>query len=342
MSKEVVLTGLRTNAEYHIGNYLGAILPMVNMHKSHIDEYQINLFAPDLHSFTTEIDYHNLYAQTMANLKVFVAAGMPIDHDNFYMYRQSFIPAHSEMTLILNNFTYFGELSRMTQFKDKQIEKLQVTAGLFDYPVLMAADILLYHAKWVPVGEDQRQHLELARDLSIRMNNKFGTLFEVPETWDRQLKFAGRSEGVRIRSLRNPDKKMSKSIQDPAGTILLSDSPDQAIKKIKQATTDNLGKIKWDWKNQPGITNLLQIYEILGSIPHQEVLSKWEEHTSYGDLKNAVSHQVEEFLTKLQSAIDNVSDEVINRKLLSCETQMSSVANQTLLSVQKVVGLRQK
>lgn len=151
--KPVILTGLRTNAEYHLGNYLGAILPMVEVHKKHLGEYQINMFAPDLHSFTTEVEHDKLYQQTHDNLKVFIAAGMPVESEDFFMYRQSAISAHSELTVILNNFAYFGELNRMTQFKDKSEDQRskEITAGLFDYPVLMAADILLYGAKYVPV-----------------------------------------------------------------------------------------------------------------------------------------------------------------------------------------------
>jgi tryptophanyl-tRNA synthetase len=172
MNKEVILTGLRANGEFHLGNYLGAILPMVNLQQKHANDYQLNMFVPDLHSFTTLIDHSTLYDQTIQNLKMFLAAGLDINQPNTYIYRQSYIPAHSELTWILDCFSYFGELSRMTQFKDKSEGKDNVSVGLFNYPVLMAADILLYNAKWIPVGEDQRQHVEFARDLSMRINNK--------------------------------------------------------------------------------------------------------------------------------------------------------------------------
>src|SRR5450432_2854973 len=181
MSKEVILTGLRSNAEFHIGNYLGAILSVVELQKKHADQYQINMFIPDLHSFTTPIEHANLYEQSLKNLKVFVAAGLDIDNPDTFIYRQSYIPAHSELTWILDCFTGFGELSRMTEFKDKSGRQENVSVGLFNYPVLMAADILLYGAKWVPVGEDQRQHVEFTRNLAVRMNNKFGELFVLPE-----------------------------------------------------------------------------------------------------------------------------------------------------------------
>src|SRR5581483_5282716 len=199
MAKEVILTGIRANNDLHIGNYFGALLPMVDMAKNRSGEYQINLFVPDLHSFTTPIDHSKLQEQIMHNLKIFVAAGLPLDNPDIHIYRQSYIPAHSELTWILDCFTGFGQMARMTQFKDKSMrlanEALQeagallvktnpgnasveeidgsVSVGLFNYPVLMAADILLYGAKYVPVGEDQRQHIELTRDLAVRINNKF-------------------------------------------------------------------------------------------------------------------------------------------------------------------------
>ena len=341
MSKQVILTGLRTNAEYHLGNYLGALLPMVELQKAHLGEYQVNLFAPDLHSFTGDIDHSKLFAQTMQNLRVFVAAGMPIDNPDFYMYRQSFIPAHSELTVILNNFAYFGELSRMTQFKDKSELSDSITAGLFDYPVLMASDILLYGAKYVPVGDDQKQHLELARGLGIRLNNKFGAdIFTVPEEWKKQLEFSKRLEGVRIRSLRNPTAKMSKSVEDPSGTIQLSDTPEEASKKIKTAETDSVGLINWDWDNQPGITNLLQIYQLLSGKTQQEVKDQWTGNDRYGDLKGATAEVVAAFLTDFQSSLASVDESALMAKLESSEKAMNEMANETLLRVQKAVGLR--
>src|SRR3990167_8826845 len=233
MRKEVILTGLRSNDEFHLGNYLGGILPIVQQQKKHAGKYQLNMFIPDLHSFTTPIDHGKLYEQTHQNLKIFVAAGLDIEQHDTFIYRQSYIPAHSELTWILDCFTGFGEMSRMTEFKDKSqtVGDDRITLGLFNYPVLMAADILLYGAKWVPVGDDQRQHVEFARDIAIRMNNKFGELFVLPADNKRQLKFSGREEPVRIRSLRNPKKKMSKSVEDPAGTIMLSDKPETAAEK---------------------------------------------------------------------------------------------------------------
>lgn len=340
MSKPVILTGLRTNAEYHLGNYLGAILPMVQLQREHAGAYQVNMFAPDLHSFTTEVDHGTLYAQTMKNIAVFVAAGMPIDNKDFYLYRQSYIAAHSELTVILNNFAYFGELSRMTQFKDKSDGKTNVSAGLFDYPVLMAADILLYGATYVPVGDDQKQHLELTRDIAIRLNNKFGDIFTVPQDWKHQLEFSKRLEGARIRSLRNPTQKMSKSVTDPSGTILLTDTPDAAAKKVKSAETDSVGKINWDWENQPGITNLLQIYKLLSGKNHNDVTTEWQGKERYGDLKAAVAERVEAFLTEFQANLAKVDQKSLEAKLALSEVEMAVQANATLVKVQKAVGLR--
>jgi tryptophanyl-tRNA synthetase len=340
MSKEVILTGLRSNSEFHLGNYLGGILPMVEMQGKHAGQYQLNMFIPDLHSFTTPIDHGKLYEQTLRNLKVFVAAGLNIDDADTFIYRQSYIPAHSEMTWILDCFAYHGELSRMTEFKDKSNNQENVSVGLFNYPVLMAADILLYGAKWVPVGEDQRQHLELTRDLAMRLNNKFGELFIVPEDWNKQLEFTGLDKGVRVRSLRNPEKKMSKSVEDPAGTIMLSDSPEEAAKKVMSATTDSTGAINYDWEKQPGITNLLQILNLLSNSEQEETNARWQGKSSYGELKEEVAKTVENFLKDFQAKLEQVNQDNLTAKLESDESKMSQVANATLLKVQKAVGLR--
>ncbi|MEI6237343.1 MAG: tryptophan--tRNA ligase, partial [Candidatus Saccharibacteria bacterium] len=176
MAKEIVLTGLRANDELTLGNYLGGMLPIIRFANSNAGDYQINMFLPDLHTITVEVDYSNLQNQIMHCLKQYVAAGLDISHTNIYIYRQSYIRAHSELAWLLECFTGFGEANRMVEFKDKakQIGADRVSAGLFNYPMLMAADILLYGAKWVPVGDDQRQHLELTRTLAERLNSKFG------------------------------------------------------------------------------------------------------------------------------------------------------------------------
>lgn len=341
MSKEVILTGIRSNEEPTLGNYLGAFVPMVQLQQHYAGHYQLNMFVPDLHSFTTPIDHTTLYENTLTNLKYFIAAGLDITDEHTFLYRQSFIPAHSELTWILDCFTGFGEMSRMTQFKEKSADNNNnVTVGLFNYPVLMAADILLYNARWVPVGEDQFQHLEITRDIALRMNHKFGELFTVPEPTAKQTAFIQRDTGLRIRSLTNPEKKMSKSSNDQKSKINLADTPAQARKKIMAATTDSLGVINFDWQRQPGITNLLQLLAILTNRPQAEVNAEWVGQTQYGPLKRAVAEAVTTFLTDFQTRLADISDETLLATLERSERAMNEVASITLLRVQKAVGLR--
>lgn len=340
MSKEVILTGIRSNEEPTLGNYLGAFVPMVQLQQHYAGHYQLNMFVPDLHSFTTPIDHKTLYENTLTNLKYFIAAGLDITDEHTFLYRQSFIPAHSELTWILDCFTGFGEMSRMTQFKEKSADNNNVTVGLFNYPVLMAADILLYNARWVPVGEDQFQHLEITRDIALRMNHKFGELFTVPEPTAKQTAFIQRDTGLRIRSLTNPEKKMSKSSTDQKSKINLADTPAQARKKIMAATTDSLGVINFDWQRQPGITNLLQLLAILTNRPQAEVNTEWVGQTQYGPLKRAVAEAVATFLADFQTRLADISDETLLATLERSERAMNEVANTTLLRVQKAVGLR--
>lgn len=342
MSKKIILTGLRANSEFHIGNYLGAILPMVDMQKKHAGQYQINMFIPDLHSFTTPIDHTKLYPQVIKSLRTFVAAGLDITDADTHIYRQSFVPAHSELAWILDCFTHFGEASRMIEFKDKSAKfgSETVSMGQFNYPVLMAADILLYGATYVPLGDDQKQHLELTRDLAIRLNNKFEReLFVVPVPWAKQLEFTDRTS-IRIMSLRNPEKKMSKSVDDPNGTIMMDDTPEAAAKKIMTAETDSIGVINYDVDNQPGITNLLQIYQLISGKTEQEVSERWVGKTSYGDFKTAVAKIVQDFLADFQKNLAKIDEQQIMDKLLQSEYSMNKVANKTLAKVQKAVGLR--
>lgn len=345
MSKTVILTGLRANNRLHIGNYFGAILPIVDMAKKQSEVFQINLFVPDLHSFTTPIDHETLYEQTLANIKLFIAAGLPIDKPNVYIYRQSYISAHSELAWILDCFTSVGQMNRMTQFKDKS-EKLGsktdqvVSMGLLNYPVLMAADILLYGASYIPVGDDQSQHLEFTRDIAERINSKFGQIFVVPKSVKEQHKFFSHDQGLRIKSLVDPTKKMSKSDDQDKSCIFLEDNPLEAKQKIMSATTDSIGKINYDPIKQPGITNLLQIMSLLTNTPQKEVNSKWQGQESYGDLKKAVANATEAFLRDFQDKLSNVNNKVIEDHLRTSEQTMTTQANETLGKVQKAVGLR--
>ena len=341
MAKQTILTGIRSNEEPTIANYLGAFLPMVEMQRKYAGEYQINMFVPDLHSFTTPIDHGALYANTLHNLKYFIAAGLDINNSDTFIYRQSYIPAHSELTWILDCFTYVGEMQRMTQFKEKSAEHhASVTMGLMNYPVLMAADVLLYNAKYVPVGEDQFQHLEIMRDIAMRFNNKFGEVFVVPEDTKAQTSFMRRDNGLRIRSLTDPSKKMSKSSDDEKSKILLSDAPDAAVKKIMSATTDSLSSIHFDWENQPGITSLLQILALLTGREQAEVNAEWEGKERYGDFKKEVAGAVHDFLTDFQEKYQAISDEALLETLERSETAMRPIAEATLLRAQEAVGLR--
>lgn len=337
MSKSVILTGLRANNDLHIGNYLGALLPLVDMAKNKAGEYQVNLFVPDLHSFTTPIDHATFQAAITQNLRVFVAAGLPLDHPDVYLYRQSYVPAHSELAWILECFTGFGELSRMTEFKDKsaRLGADHIGAGQFNYPPLMAADILLYGASYVPVGDDQRQNLEYTRDIAERLNKRFGELFVLPKPVKEQHEFFGKDQGLRIKDLADPSKKMSKSNESGKGIIFMTDTADEARQKIMAATTDSLGKVTDDKNQQPGITNLLEMLELLGG--HQEEFIGQEQ---YGPLKEAVADIVGAFLQDFQAKLAQVDDQAIQAKLTESEEQMNEQANATLSKVQKAIGLR--
>lgn len=382
MTKPVILTGIRANNDLTIGNYFGAILPIIDMAKKRSDEYQINMFIPDLHSFTTPIDHSLLNDQIFHNARVFAAAGLPLDNDSICLYRQSYIPAHSEMTVILNNFTQFGSLSRMTQFKEKSHQKRlerqirgmlepiaqasapyllrptqaheiiraiqdmnefqETSVGLFDYPVLMASDILLYNAKYVPVGDDQTQHLEFTRDVAERMNSKFGDIFTIPEAVKAQHEFFSKDQGLRIMDLITPTKKMSKSDESDRGVIFLSDDPATAAKKVMGATTDDKAEIHFDRANQPGISNLLEILSLFQGSTLESVVEKYEGQTKYGEFKTVVADEVEKFLTDFQEKLKNVDNEAVMAKLVQSERDMTTVANATLLRAQQAVGLRPK
>lgn len=342
MAKPVILTGLRANNDLHIGNYFGGLLPIIDMAKNHSDEYDVNLFIPDLHSFTTPINHDELFDTIISNARIYAAAGLPLDDDAIHIYRQSYIPAHSEMTWILDCFTGMGEMGRMTQYKDKsaKLGDDQITVGLFNYPVLMASDILLYNASYVPVGDDQSQHLEFTRDIATRMNNRFGELFTVPESVADQHKFFGRDQGLRIKDLADPSKKMSKSDETGKGVIFLTDTPEAARKKIMSATTDNIGTINYDKENQPGISNLIDILALLRGRTPQEVAAKYKGLELYGNFKKVVADEVVEFLTEFQTRLANVDDSALIAKIESSERTMRVHANETLLRAQKAVGLR--
>ena len=335
---KTILEGIRVNGELTLGNYLGSLLPMVRLANQYSKDYNVNIFVPDLHTIISEVD-GNIAENTIRSLKYYLAAGLELN-DNIHIYRQSHIPAHSELCWILDCTASMGELNRMTQYKEKGEGKESVNVGIFNYPVLMAADILLYSASYVPVGEDQFQHLELTRNLAIRFNNKYGETFVVPEKTSDQAKFMGVENGIRIRDLLNPEKKMSKSTAAENSKIMLSDDPEKAAKKIMSATTDSLGKIRFDMFNQPGISNLMVIDSLLTNVPLQDVISTWTGETHYGDFKQKVATDVKNFLTEFQTNLNNISDEVVLEALAKGEEYASNVANKKLTEVQQAIGLR--
>ena len=385
MSKPVILTGLRANNDLTIGNYFGAMLPIIEMANQKASDYQINMFVPDLHSFTTPINHDELQEQIMRNAWLFAAAGLPLDHGDILLYRQSYVPAHSELTWILDCFTDWGEMNRMTQFKDKTnrrsakeiamlaIEELRnemgeqywdnknieeainsrinilneegkatATVGLFNYPVLMAADMILYNTKYVPVGDDQTQHLEFARDIAEHMNNKFGALFELPEPVNKQHQFFGKGQGLRIMDFVDPSKKMSKSDDSGKGVIFLTDKPEDAHKKVMSATTDDKASVNYNPIEQPGISNLLQILALLRGHPLDDVEAAYKGNERYGDFKRIVADEVAAFLTDFQSKLASVNDDDIVAAFERSEQVANMQANATLLKVQRAVGLRPK
>lgn len=343
MSLPVVLTGLRANTELQLGNYFGALLPTADIAQRKSSEYQVYIFIPDLHSFTTPIDHSVLQENIQKNLRIFVAAGIPLTNDNVHIYRQSYVPAHSELAWILNCFVGVGELSRMTQFKDKSLELTneRVSAGLFDYPVLMAADILLYDAVYVPVGEDQTQHLEFTRDVASRMNNKFNDeLFTIPYEVKKQHHFFGKEQGLRIKDLVDPTKKMSKSAGNNKGVIFLMDKPEDAHNKIMSATTDSKNIIQYDPTEQPGISNLLLISSLITETPIEQLVNRYKDFNGYSAFKSEIAIQVKDFLAELQAKYNSVDRKALADKLISSESKLNTIANSKLHKVQKAVGLR--
>ena len=335
---KTILTGIRANSELHLGHYLGVILPMTRLVNKYSEDYNFNIFVPDLHSIISEID-GDLRHNILRTIKYYIAAGLVLNK-NVHIYRQSYVPAHSELCWILNCVATMGEASRMTQYKEKSEGRESCNVGIFDYPILMAADILLYSAQYVPIGEDQFQHIELTRNLATRFNHKFGEILTVPARTSEQVKFMGVSDGIRIRDLLNPEKKMSKSTKAENSKIMLDDEPAKAAKKIMSATTDSLGKVKFDMFNQPGISNLLQIEALVNDRPLQDVISDWAGETRYGELKKQVASSVSTMLANFQAKLSDINDDDIYALFETGEVYANEVANKKLLEVQRAVGLR--
>ena len=335
---KTILTGIRSNSVLTLGNYLGALLPMVRLANEHSNDSNVNIFVPDLHSIISDVD-GDLRENTIRTLKYYLAAGLEIN-ENVHIYRQSYVPAHSELCWILDCVATMGETSRMIQFKEKSKGQESCNVGIFNYPILMAADILLYDAEYIPLGEDQFQHIELARNIAIRFNNRFGEIFTIPASTAEQVKFMEVDNAIRIRDLLNPEKKMSKSTIAEGSKIMLDDDPSRAAKKIMSATTDSLGKVKFDMFNQPGISNLLQIEALVTNTPLQDVIATWNGETRYGELKTKVASSVSEMLTVFQSKMAGISDGDVYDLLAAGEKYANDVANKKLLEVQKAFHLR--
>lgn len=305
-NKKRLISGLQPSGELTIGNYCGGFKQFLEYQK----EFDTFLFVPDMHTITVpQKDAELIRERTRRFVALYLACGL--DKDNCTFFIQSEVPAHNQLAWILECNTYMGELSRMTQFKDKSASQKNIGCGLFTYPTLMAADILLYDADVVPVGADQKQHVELTRDIAQRMNNKYGDLFVVPKPIIPTI-------GARIKDLQNPTKKMSKSALDPNGAIYLLDSEEVIRKKISRAVTDSDGKIWFDEENKPGVSNLITIYSVFENIPLEEAIKKFEGEERYSVLKTATADAVIKVLKPIQERYyeiisSNLVDEVLDK-----------------------------
>ena len=329
MAKPNLLSGMQPSAaSLHLGNYLGALKQWVQMQQ----EYQAYYVIVDLHAITVPQDPKELAENTRRTAAQYLAAG--IDPERSALFVQSHVPAHAQLAWVLNCITGFGEASRMTQFKDKSQKggADSSSVGLFTYPILQAADILLYQPKSVPVGEDQRQHLELTRDLAMRFNSRFGETFVVPEA--HILK-----ETAKIYDLQEPTSKMSKSAEDPKGTLNLLDDAQAITKKIKSAVTDTDGEIRFDREKKPGVANLLGIYS---AITGESIKSLEEKYagSGYGALKTELAEVVVSALEPIRlKAQELMSDRgELDRLLAKGAEKANALAEQTLAKVHEKVG----
>ncbi|OIR40247.1 tryptophan--tRNA ligase [Corynebacterium sp. NML130628] len=296
--KQRVLSGIQPTADsYHLGNYLGALKQWIDLQ----DGYDAFYFIPDLHAITVDQDPKELRERTIAGCAQLIALG--IDPEKSTLFVQSHVPEHTELTWVLQCLTGFGEASRMTQFKDKSQKQGQdrTSVGLFTYPVLMAADILLYSPQLVPVGEDQRQHLELTRTLAERFNSRYGSTFVVPEGLIPE-------GSAKIYDLQDPTSKMSKSGQNPKGLINLLDDPKVSAKRIRSAVTDDDGVVAYDKENKPGVSNLLVIQSALTSTPIDSLVASYE-GKGYGALKVDTADALEAFTTPLRARYDELMND---------------------------------
>jgi len=324
-----VLSGIQPTADsFHLGNYLGAVRQWVNLQEDHDAFY----FVPDLHAITVEHDPATLATRTRNAVAQLLALGL--DPERCTIFVQSHLPQHSQLEWILGCLTGFGEASRMTQFKDKSTKQGadRATVGLFTYPVLQAADILLYQADRVPVGEDQRQHVELTRNLAQRFNQRFGQTFTVPEPFIPQ-------GAAKIQDLQDPTAKMSKSASAPGGIVELLDDPKRIAKKIRSAVTDNEREIRYDPETKPGVANLLTIYAALADRKIAEIEAEFS-GKGYGDLKKDLAELVVAFVEPLRERVQGYLDDPaeLDRVLARGATRAGEVAGATLAAVHGKIG----
>lgn len=326
-TKKRLLSGLQPSGELTIGNYCGGIKQFLEFQK----EYDSFLFVPDMHTITVPQKDPNLIRERTRRFAcLYLACGLDADNCTFFI--QSEIPAHNQLAWILECHTYMGELNRMTQFKDKSSKYKNIGSGLFTYPVLMASDILLYDTDIVPVGADQKQHVELTRDIAERFNHKYGDVFTVPEPIIPKI-------GARIKDLQNPTKKMSKSSEDPNGSIFLLDSEDVIRKKINKAVTDSDGKIWFDEEKKPGISNLITIYSIFEGVPLEDAIKKFEGSERYGDLKKATADAVIKVLKPIQERYNEIiNSDLLDRVLDKGRQKAEKIASEKYEKIRKLVG----
>lgn len=328
--KKTLFSGMQATGSLTLGNYLGALSNWLTLN----EEYQCFYCVVDLHSITVRQDPAELRKRARALLTLYIAAGLdPVKNCIYY---QSHVSAHAELSWILNCFTYMGELNRMTQFKDKAAKHTDnINAGLYTYPVLMAADILLFQSDVVPVGADQKQHLEITRDIATRFNSIYGDVFTVPEP------YIGKT-GAKIMSLQDPAKKMSKSDENVNASIFLMDDPDSIIRKFKRAVTDSDNQILYS-EDKPGIKNLIDVYSTVTNKTAEEVVKEFE-GKGYGDFKLAVGEAVASVLKPIQARVEELNKDkaYIDGIIKDNAEKANYFAAKTLRKVQKKVGFPEK
>ncbi len=320
-----VLSGIQPSGVLHIGNYLGAVRQWVAGQSSNEALYAI----VDLHALTVDIDPAELRSRTFETAVTLLAAGL--DPNECTLFVQGHLHEHNELAWLLECVASYGELLRMTQFKDKAGSRESVRVGLLTYPVLMAADILLYQAEQVPVGDDQRQHLELARNLAIRFNARYGEVFTIPEAMIPPV-------GARVMDLQSPRRKMSKSVVSPQGTVNVTDSPAEIDRKVRRAVTDNENEVRYDPENKPGISNLL---ELLASTSGRSPDLLAGEFTSYGTLKAAVAESLIGELAPLQQRMQELREDrdLVLGALAEGAEKARELAAPTLFNARSAIGL---